>query len=136
MRSITISRVIDAPPDVIESAIHDLEPFMQAAGFDEVAVEGDRFSIGKALGLLKISLTLRLLDDPDATLAYEQIDGIFEAMTTTYTLSDHPDGTEVQARTSFALDAPGGSILDATVIKHQRRKELTAQFDYLNDIVS
>lgn len=131
MKTIELSRVIDAPKDDVRAAIEDVEPFMRAAGFDEVDRDGDSLEIGKAVGLLKISLSLRLLDDPDAVLAYEQLDGIFEAMTTTYALSERDGGTEVSVRTAFELGAPGGSLLDGTIIKRQRTKEIEAQFEYL-----
>lgn len=133
MQSISLSRVIDAPPDAVADALHDYDPFMRAAGFDEVHVDGDRIEISKTLGLLKISLTLRILDDPESSLAYEQLEGVFESMTTRYTLSEHSDGTAVSASTTFELDAPGGSILDATLIKRQRRKELAAQLAFLEE---
>jgi hypothetical protein len=53
-------------------------------------------------------------------------------METRYELLERGGGTEVRATTEFAVDvALVGEILDATVIKRQRRKELEAQFDYL-----
>ena len=59
-------------------------------------------------------VTLRVVDS-EADLAYEQTDGFFETMTT-----------------GFALDvALVGQVLDATVIKRQRRSELESQFDWL-----
>lgn len=131
MQSIELSRVVDAPVSRVGDAITDVEPFMRSAGFGEVTHEGDRLDIAKALGLLKISLSLRIVDEPEAVLAYEQVEGVFETMTTAYTLSETSDGTDVTVRTEFALDAPGGSILDGTIIKRQRRKEIEAQFDYL-----
>jgi carbon monoxide dehydrogenase subunit G len=133
MESIELSRVIDAPKPAVTDAILDVEPFTRAAGFDEVTQSGDRLDIAKAVGLLKISLSLRILDDPDSIFAYEQIDGVFETMTTWYTLEETDAGTAVTVRTEFALDVPGGSILDATVIKRQRRKEIEGQFDYLEE---
>jgi carbon monoxide dehydrogenase subunit G len=131
MESIELSRVIDAPKSAVADAISDIEPFTRAAGFDEVSLSGDRLDIAKAVGLLKISLSLRILDEPDTVLAYEQIDGVFETMTTWYTLEETDAGTAVNVRTEFALAVPGGSILDATVIKRQRRNEIESQFDYL-----
>jgi hypothetical protein len=131
MASVEHSRVVEADREAVRAAIEDVEPFMRAAGFDEVERDGADLRIAKAVGLLKISLDLRLLDEASAVLAYEQVDGIFEQMTTWYYLEDHPEGTLVRARTDFGLDAPGGALLDATVIKRQRRKELTGQFDYL-----
>ncbi|MFW6017626.1 MAG: SRPBCC family protein [Halapricum sp.] len=136
MESVTVTRTIEAPPGAIEDALDDLEPFMRASGFDEVEVDGDRLEISKAMGLLRISLTLEVYEDEQATLAYEQVDGLFESMTTTYELAGQSRTTEVTARTEFALDAPGGSILDATVVQRQRRKELHAQLDYLEEYVA
>ncbi|WP_229110762.1 SRPBCC family protein [Halapricum desulfuricans] len=135
METVTVTRSIEASSDEIRDALDDLEPFMRASGFDEVEIDGDRLEISKALGLLRISLTLRVSEDEQAALAYEQIDGVFDSMTTTYELTERDGTTAVTARTEFALDAPGGSILDATVVQRQRRKELQAQLDYLEDRV-
>nr|WP_256335738.1 hypothetical protein [Halopenitus persicus] len=53
-------------------------------------------------------------------------------MTTSYTVTAADGGSEVTATTEFALDvAIVGDVLDATVIKRQRRRELEAQFDWL-----
>jgi hypothetical protein len=134
MESIELSRIIDAPREEVEAAIDDLEPFMRAAGFDEVTVDSDRISIAKAVGLLRISLDLERFDADDTVLAYRQVDGIFEEMHTWYYLADVEGGTEIRARTDFGLDTPGGGLLDATVIKRQRSKELAAQFDHLEAV--
>lgn len=136
MESIEVDRVIDAPAADIRTAMADLEPFMRAAGFDEVTVDGDHLGLAKAVGLLRISLDLEVFDDEESELAYRQVDGVFEDMVTYYYLDERDGATEVRARTEFALDLPGGSILDATVIKRQRRKELTAQFDHLERTLS
>jgi hypothetical protein len=89
------------------------------------------------VGIATIELTLELVDDPDATLAYEQREGIFESMRTVYHLDDAADGgTRVEATTDFALDvALVGDLLDSTIIRRQRHKELDAQFDYLEETV-
>lgn len=140
MNTVTRSRTIDAPPSDVADAMGDLEPFMAAAGFDEVDVEGDRIRLAKLLGFARIELDLVRIERPDATLAYEQREGIFEEMVTTYHLEavddsdDNADSsaTTVIARTEFALDvALVGDLLDATVIRRQRRRELEAQFDWL-----
>lgn len=133
METIELEHTVDAPIEDVREAILDLEPFMLASGFDEVEIDGDRLEISKALGLLRISLTMRRIDDPETVLTLEQVDGIFESMTTTYSLTDRNGKTDATARTDFALDAPGGSILDGTLIKRQRRKEIEAQFEYLDD---
>lgn len=134
MERVTVSRDIDAPPDELQSAMTDVAAFMRAAGFDEVEVDGDRISITNHVGVLTIELDLRRIDEPDAALAYEQVDGIFETMETRYALEAADGGTIVTATTEFALDASlVGPILDATIIARQRRRELDAQFDYLEE---
>lgn len=134
MESIELQRVVDAPRADVEAAIGDLEPFMRAAGFDEVTAEGDELTIAKAVGLLKISLDLECFEAEDAVLAYRQLDGIFEEMRTWYYLDDADGGVKLRVRTEFGLDAPGGGLLDATVIKRQRTKEIEAQFDHVEAV--
>jgi len=57
-------------------------------------------------------------------------------MSTRYELTRQGDQTEVTATTDFKVDvALVGMILDATVIKRQRRRELSAQFEYLAERV-
>ena len=86
------------------------------------------------MGLLRIELSLAVLDRPDAVLAYEQREGIFETMTMAYCLEETPGGTTVTVRTEFALDAAFvGPVFDATVIKRQRRRELESRFDHLRE---
>lgn len=132
MATVTRSRRFDADPAAVRAAIEDVEPFTRAAGFDEVARDGDTLSISRGMGLVRISLTLELLDDPDAALAYRQREGIFAEMTTRYVVTAVESGTEVTATTEFELGAPVvGSALDATVVSRQRARELEAQFDYL-----
>lgn len=110
----------------------DIEPFMRAAGFDDVSVDGETIHVANSVGIATIELTLERVDTPETDLAYEQREGIFEEMSTEYVVAATPDGSEVTATTEFALDlAVIGDVLDATVIKRQRRKELTAQFDWL-----
>jgi carbon monoxide dehydrogenase subunit G len=134
MQSVTLTRTIDAQPAAVTDAMDDLEPFMLAAGFDEVVVDGDELRVSNLVGIAEIELTLGLLDRPDAALAYEQREGIFEEMVTSYAVEERASGTEVTATTEFALDvALVGGVLDATVIKRQRRKELAAQLDWLED---
>lgn len=144
MESISLSREIGAPLDAVRDRILDLETFMYAAEFDEVTVtdpefDGERATDGRieianAVGFLRIELALAVLDRPGAVLAYEQRDGIFETMTTEYQLAGNSGKTTVTVTTEFALDASFvGPIFDATVIKHQRRREIENQFDYLHD---
>jgi hypothetical protein len=132
MQSVTVSRTIDAPKSAIRAAMDDVEAFMLAAGFDDVIVDGDEIILRNRVGIATIELTLERVDAPDATLAYEQREGIFESMRTVYRLDDADDGTRVEATTDFALDvALVGDLLDSTIIRRQRHKELDAQFDYL-----
>lgn len=134
MQTVTITRTLEASPDEIRDAMLDLESFTQAAGFDEVDVDGRTIHVANQVGIANIELELAVVDDPDADLAYEQRAGIFEAMRTAYTLAPVSAGTRVTATTEFALDvAFVGDLLDATIIKRQRRKELEAQFDYLEE---
>ena len=135
MHSVGVSRTIAAGPEPLSDAIRDVGPFMRAAGFDGVAVEGNSMTITNHVGLLTIELDLRVVDDPDAVLAYEQVDGIFEAMETRYYLDPGPEATTVSAETTYELDVSFvGPLLDATVIDRQRRKELHAQFDSLESL--
>jgi ribosome-associated toxin RatA of RatAB toxin-antitoxin module len=132
MESISLSRTIGAPPEEVRPLVEDVEPFMRAAKFDTVAVDGDRLTIENGFAIARIELDLRLVDDPDTVLAYEQHDGIFEEMWTGYEIEATEAGTNVTARTDFELDVSiVGGVLDATVIKRQRTRELRAQFDYL-----
>lgn len=147
MHSVSVSREVAAPPDAIRERMQDVGAFMRAAGFDEVVVDregqspsssrlqagdGDRIELTNGVGIATIELTLELIDEPDAALAYRQHDGIFEEMVTRYTLDPVAGGTEVTAETEFAIDvALVGKLLDATVIERQRRRELEQQFDWL-----
>lgn len=136
METVSVTRTIDASKEEISEAMHDIEPFMCASGFDEVTVDGDEFTIENSVGLLSIDLHLRLVDR-GGELAYEQVDGIFKSMETRYVLEDAVDGTTVLATTDFAIDASiVGPILDSTIISRQRKKELEDQFDYLEAAVS
>ncbi|WP_050032684.1 hypothetical protein [Halorubrum halophilum] len=136
MDSVTLSRTIDASPIVVRESMSRLDQFMRASGFDAVFVDGEIIRVANEVGIATIELTLELVDRPDADLAYEQRDGIFEEMRTAYTITPTPNGSEVIATTEFALDvAIIGDVLDSTVIKRQRRKELTSQFDWLEEAV-
>jgi hypothetical protein len=136
MDSVTLSRTIDASPTVVRESMNRLDQFMRASGFDEVHVDGETVRVANEMGIATIELTLELVDRPDADLAYEQRKGIFEEMRTAYTVTSDPNGSEVVATTEFALDvAIIGDVLDSTVIKRQRRTELTAQFDWLEEMV-
>jgi hypothetical protein len=136
METVSLSRSFEGDVDTVREAMLDLEPFMKAAGFSEVDVDGEEMTITNHVGLLTIELDLRCVET-DAVLAYEQVDGIFETMTTRYTLEAGEGTVTVTATTDFSLDVGVvGPILDGTIISRQRRKELTGQFDYLEDVAS
>lgn len=147
MQTVSVHREIDAPAGAVREAMADREAFMRGGGFDEATVDGDRIHLANSVGLLTIELDLAVTEATDRTFVYEQFDGIFESMTTTFTIEDAgengggsaveqeggaEDRVTVVAETRFALDASlVGPILDATVIKRQRRTELEGHFDYL-----
>ena len=126
MESVSVTRTFDADPETVRDAMADVQPFMAAAGFDATRVDGDDMTIVNGFGLAAIELDLTIVDRDDVELAYEQDEGIFEEMWTTYEVEAEDAGTRVTATTEFALDvAVVGAVLDATVIKRQRRRELT-----------
>ncbi|QAU11882.1 SRPBCC family protein [Halorubrum sp. BOL3-1] len=134
MNTATLSRTIEAPPERVRDAMTDVGPFVRSSGFDDVAVDGETVRVANDVGIASVELTLELVEDPDADLAYEQREGTFEAMRTEYVAAPTAEGTEVTATAEFALDAAlVGDLLDATVIERRRRSELSAQFDWLED---
>lgn len=135
MESITVSRTYPTGPDAIEGAMADVQPFMKSTGFDEVDVDGRTMHIQNRVGIATLELTLELVDVDEYALAYEHREGIFETMTTTYTVAPADGGSKVTVRTEFEIDvALAGGFLDATVIKRQRKKELNAQLDWLETV--
>ena len=134
MNSVTVSKTLDASPEAVREKMQDVGAFMRAAEFDGVVVDGDRIELTNGVGIATIELTLELFDDADSELAYRQRDGIFDEMVTRYTVEPTANGAEVTAETEFQIDvALVGKLMDATIIKRQRRKELNAQFDWLAD---
>lgn len=134
MNTVTLSRSIDGSADAVRDAVGDLQSFTEAAGFDGVTVEDDVVTITNHVGLLEIQLELVVTRDDPETLVLEQRDGIFESMTTWYTVTGDTESCEVTAETEFALDvAIVGQVLDATVIERQRSTELTRQLDWLQE---
>ncbi|MFB6106231.1 MAG: SRPBCC family protein [Halobacteriaceae archaeon] len=132
MQTVTVSRHVDAAPDAVRALVDDLGAFMRAADFDGVHVDGDEIRLVNQVGIARMELTLGVDRDADVALAYEQREGIFESMRTEYTVEPADGGTTITATTEFAVDvALVGSLLDATVVKRQRRKELEAQFDWV-----
>lgn len=119
METVTVSRTITDDIDRLRDAVTDVGPFMRAAAFDDVVVDGDIVRNTNHVGLATIELELEVIDEADAVLVYEQRDGIFEEMVTRYTLTETPGGVEVAATTEFAVQARLiGPVLDATVWSH------------------
>jgi carbon monoxide dehydrogenase subunit G len=137
MERVSLTRTVPADPETVTDLITDVAPFMRAAGFDEVTLDGDDLAIENRVGLFEIELDLELVET-DAVLRYEQRQGIFESMMTEYTVEAVDAGTDVTATTEYsALDLPVlGEMLDSTVISRQRTKELNRQFDWLIEQVS
>lgn len=132
MNSVTLSRHLHADPDEVSRLVRDVGPFMRAADFDEVQVDGDEIRIANRVGIARMELTLDVVADPDAILAYEQRDGVFRSMRTVYDVAAEDGGARITATTEFAVDVSlVGDLLDATIIERQRRKELRSQFDWL-----
>jgi hypothetical protein len=135
MNTVTMERTVPAPPEAVRAAMADVEAFMRAGRFDDVAVDGDRIHLTNGVGLLTIELELRQVTDGDAAFAYEQVEGIFSTMETRFAVAEAAGGSRVTATTEFALDASlVGPILDATIITRQRRKELEGHFAYLESV--
>ena len=136
MAVISLERVIEAPPEVVRPLMEDVERFMAAGGFDEARVEGDILTLVNRLGFARIQLTLEVLDDPEAVVAYRQREGIFDSMTTRYTLEPIDADSLVTAETEFSLGGIPGTVLDSTIIKRQRTREIKGQFDYLENEIA
>lgn len=137
MEAFSMERTFDADPARVRELVTDVGPFIRACGFDSVAVDGSTVTIENSVGLATIELELELVEREGAVLAYEQREGIFQEMTTWYELDGENGQSTLSATTEFELDvALVGMILDATVIRRQRRKELTAQFDWVTDAIS
>lgn len=137
MERVSLTRTVPADPETVADLITDVEPFMLSAGFDEVTLDGDDLAIKNRVGLFEIELDLEIVET-DAVLRYDQRQGIFESMTTEYTVEAVDGGTDVTATTEYnALDLPVlGEMIDSTVISRQRTKELNNQFDWLVEQVT
>lgn len=134
MASVTVERTLDAAPAAVRELLEDVGPFVRACGFDDVAVDGDRVHIENRVGLITIEMTVRVVDREGAAFAYEHVEGPFAEMETRYELAELEDGTRITAATTFALDVGLlGQVMDATLVKRQRRRELEAQFDWLEE---
>jgi len=138
MQEVTVERELPAAPEDVVPLIEDTQSFMSATGFDAVRVDGDTIRIQNRVGLFDVELIVDVVEDDEAVLAYEQVEGIFEDMDTVYSLEATDEGSTISATTTFeAVDLPiVGQVLDATVVKRQRSSELNAQFDWLADELS
>lgn len=132
MGTISVSRTIAAEPDAVRDVFADVETFMREAGYDTVDIAGDRVTIERSMGLADLQLTLEIRDT-EAAFAYEQVEGLFEAMTTTYRLEAEDGATTVTAETEFELGDAVGDALEPSMIERQRTNELQTQLAYLED---
>lgn len=132
MTSVTASRTYASPPNTVREEIRDnLASFVDAGGFDSVEVEDGRMRMKRSLGFATIELTVRLDAEADAVLAFEAVEGIFERMRTEYHVHADDGGSRVTASTDFTLGGVFGTVLDATLVSKQRKREFEEQFDYL-----
>lgn len=131
MQTVTVSRRVDGSPETVRALMDDVQRFMAAGGFDDVTVDGDVITLENTLGFANLSLTLERDRDADA-LAYEQRDGMFSEMRTEYEVVAVDGGTRVSATTEFELgNSVVADVMDATLIRRQRVRELEGQFDWL-----
>ncbi|WP_248299355.1 hypothetical protein [Halorhabdus amylolytica] len=131
MQEVTVTRDVSADPESIRAGFDDMGAFMAAAGFDEVTITGDSVTVARNIGLAELELTLEIVES-DADLAYEQVEGMFDEMWTTYRVEGERKGSTITATTQFELGGMIGSALDATFIKRQRTNELEDQLAYLD----
>lgn len=132
METVSMTQTFDATPDAISEQLADKEAYMRAGGFDAVTTDGNHIRIENGVGIATMELEIEFIDREDSELVYQQVEGIFEAMETRVTLEETNNGTEVTMTTDFELgiDLIGG-LLDSTVIKRQRKREISNQFEWL-----
>lgn len=132
MTLVTADREFAAPPATVRRAIEDHpEAFLGAGGFDHVSVGTDRIEFARELGLATLELAVTVDHDADVLLAFDAVEGIFEAMRTEYDVRAEDGGSRVTARTEFTLGGALARAFDGTIVALQRRREFAAQFDYL-----
>lgn len=133
METVAVQREYDVAANGLKRLVTDVESFYDAAGF-EVERHGDRLELTKRLAVARFELEVALIDDADAALAYEQLDGPFGDMETRYLVEDVDDGSRLTIETSFEPPASGfGTFLNGALIKRQRGSELDAVDDLLAD---
>lgn len=132
METVTVQRQFDAAESRIRAVLEDPPKFFAAAGFD-VEREGNHLTLTKRVAVTQFELEVRVLDE-SAALAYEQVSGPFETMTTRYVVESESPGSRLRIETAFEAPAAGvGSFLNGAVIKHQRGAELDAVTSLLTD---
>lgn len=132
MARVTASRTFASPPNTVRDEIrHDPGSFVDAGGFDSVEVLDDRMRMQRSLGFATLELIVRIDEQADAVLAFDAVDGIFERMRTEYHVEVDDGGSRVTATTDFTLGGVFGTVLDATLVSKQRKREFEEQFDYL-----
>lgn len=123
METVSVTRKFETPADVVREAIQDTEAFLRAVGFD-VSRDGEVLTLSKEVAIKRIELEVQLVDD-DATLTYEQVEGIFEEMRTWYTVTETDEGCRVTADTRFEPPTSGfGTFITETAVRMQRQSEL------------
>lgn len=126
MERIAVTRDYDASEHRVRSVLGDVTEFLDAAGFD-VARTDDRLELSKRVAAARFELHIELHEAESAALAYEQISGPFESMTTRYHVDSSATGSRLTTKTSFEPPSTGfGSFLTEAVVESQRRAELDA----------
>lgn len=133
METVTVSRTVDAAPERVRELVADVEPFMIAGGFTDVTVEDGVVHLENQLGFATMTLTVALRDD-GAALSFVQQEGMFDEMDARYEVEPDGDRSRVVATTDFELGTTVvGDLLDGTIVRRQRIREIEGQFDYLED---
>ena len=69
VQTVAVRRESDADVDAVPSTMSNVEPFMRAAGFDSVAVDGDEITVRKEFGVTGVELRLERFDVSDVDFA-------------------------------------------------------------------
>jgi len=124
METISVDREYEAPEHRVRSVLEDVTEFFDAAGFD-VARTDDRLDLSKRVAVTRFELRVKLYETESAVLAYKQVSGPFETMTTRYHVDSSSTGSRLIIETSFKPPSTGfESFLNGAVVKRQRRAEL------------
>ncbi|WP_137285739.1 SRPBCC family protein [Halorussus salinisoli] len=132
MKTVSVTREFDTPAGVVREAIRDAETFLRAVGF-EVDRDGETLTLTKSVAVKQIELRVRLVDD-DATLSYEQVEGVFGEMRTRYTVTETDGGCSVTTDTRFEPPTSGfGTFVTESAVQMQRRNELADLETFLEE---